>query len=82
MIWSGSFEYPHVLIEKYKKKKKIFKYALLSGCLYMYVISYGGTSSHNMQLTEFGIPTSINIGRYAPDTIILEIRSEVTVTVI
>ena len=25
----------------------------------MYVIPYGGTSSHNMQLTEFGIPTSI-----------------------
>ena len=48
----------------------------------MNVISYGGTSSHNMQLTEFGIPTSINIGRYAPDTIILEMRSEVTVTVI
>ena len=48
----------------------------------MYVISYGGTSSHNMRLTEFGIPTSINIGRYAPDTIILEMRSEVTVTVI
>ena len=47
------------------------------GGLYMYVISYGGTSSHNMQLTEFGIPTSINIGRYAPDTIILEMRSEV-----
>ena len=44
----------------------------------MYVISYGGTSSHNMQLTEFGIPTE----RYAPDTIILEMRSEVTVTVI
>ena len=81
MIWSGSFEYPYVLIEKLKKKK-IFKYALLSGGLYMYVISYGGTSSHNMQLTEFGIPTSINIGRYAPDTIILEMRSEVTVTVI
>ena len=48
----------------------------------MYVISYGGKSSHNMQLTEFGIPTSINIWRYAPDTIILEMRSEVTVTVI
>ena len=48
----------------------------------MYVILYGGTSSHNMQLTEFGISTSINIGRYAPDTIILEMRSEVTVTVI
>ena len=47
----------------------------------MYVILYGGTSSHNMQLTEFGIPTSINIGRYALDTIILEMRSEVTVTV-
>ena len=46
----------------------------------MYVISYGGTSSHNMQLTEFGIPTSINFGRYAPDTIILEMRSEVTVS--
>ena len=40
----------------------------------MYMISYGGTSSHNMQLTEFWIS--------APDTIILEMRSEVTVIVI
>ena len=44
-------------------------------------VTQNGMQPKRNRHTKFGIPTSKNYGRYAPDTIILETRSYVKITV-